>query len=171
MRPSLRLQFLVVCGAVLPALPVMTCLVLRGVEAWKLWHEMHDFTFLGALAWVWVAAYVLASVVTIFGIDEERELRWWELLIDAGNGVSSMVLAIKCAGHQIDDGHPLPYTARFLLWLAVCIIPQLMVTHAARRARVVARHLHRQLRAQQAKELRRPPGAIPDTKVKEQATA
>lgn len=171
MRPSLRFQFLVVCGAVLPAVPVAMCLVLRGVEAWKLWHEMRDFTFLGALAWIWVAAYVLASVVTIFGIDEERELRWWELLIDAGNGVSSIVLAIKCAGHQIDDGHPLPYAARFVLWLAVCILPQLMVTHAARRARAVAHHLHRQLKAQQTRAVRRAPDAPRDNAVKEQAPA
>ncbi len=109
MRVSFRFKFLAVCGAVLPAVPVGTCLVFRGVEAWKLWHEMSRFTTLGVIAWLWAFAYILASVVTIFGLDDQRELRWWELLIDAGNGVSSVVLAIKCASQQFDDSHPIPY--------------------------------------------------------------
>jgi hypothetical protein len=151
MRNNFRYQFLVICGTVLPAAPIVTCLVLRGVEAWKLWDEMHEFTFLGAIAWLWVVVYLLASIVTVFGIDDERELKWWEFLIDAGNGVTSIILAVKCASHQIDAAHPMPYLLRFALWLAVCLIPQLMVTHAARRARTVAHHLHRQLKAQRAK--------------------
>jgi hypothetical protein len=151
MRVTFRYKLLVVCGAVLPSVPIAACLAFRGVEAWRLWLEMKEFTALGAIAWLWVAAYVLASVVTVLGVDDERELKWWEFLIDAGNCVTSIILAIKCANQQFDDAHPLPYGVRFLLWLAVCLIPQLMVTHAARRARAVARHLQHQLKAQQAK--------------------
>jgi hypothetical protein len=146
-----RYQFVALCATVLPAIPVVMCLVMRGVEAWKLWYDMRDFTFLGAIAWVWVASYLLASVVTILHIDDAHALKWWEFFIDAGNIVASIILAIKCASHQVDDGHPVPYLFRFFLWFSVCVIPQLMVTHAARRARAVARRLHKQLKIQQAK--------------------
>jgi hypothetical protein len=156
MRVSLRYEFLAICGAVLPVIPVSTCLMFRGVEAWKLGREMSQFTTLGVTAWLWAVSYILASVVTIFRLDDDRELKWWELLIDAGNFVSSIVFAIKCATQQIDDTNPIPYSLRFLLWLAICLIPQLLVTHGARRARNVAGHLQRQLKAQQNKAAAKP---------------
>lgn len=151
MRVNIRYKLLGICGAVLPAIPVCTSLMFRGVEAWKLWREMSQLTALGVIAWLWTVVYVMASLVTIFGLDAERELRRWEFLIDAGNAVSSVVLAIKCASQPFDPAHPIPYAAQFSLWLAMCLIPQAFVTYAARRARHVARRLQRQLKADRSK--------------------
>jgi hypothetical protein len=142
-------------GAILPICPIAVCLVLRGAEGWKLWHEMSSFSALGLLAWLWTFAYLTACLVTIFGLDEERKLGWWEFLIDAGNIVTSCILAMRCAKQQFDAEYQLSYPIRFALWLSICLIAQFTVTFAARRARNVSQRLYRQLNPKPAKVVQR----------------
>ena len=142
-------------GVALPACPVVICLAFRGVEGWKLWFKMSHFSLLGMLAWLWTFAYLAACVVTIFRLDDERNLRWWEFLIDSGNMVTSCILAMKCAKQQFDIDLPISYGVRFALWLSVCLIAQFTVTFVARRARKISQRLYRQLNPKPAKAIQR----------------
>jgi hypothetical protein len=144
MRATLK-NLAAATGVVLPVLPFAICLAIRGAEGWKLWHEMSRATPLGLIVWIWAAAYLLASVVTIFRLDDEDSLRGWELLIDAGNMVTSLVLAVKCADQQLTLGHSMSYGFRFSLWLGICVVVQLTVTFVARRARAVSQRLYQQM--------------------------
>jgi hypothetical protein len=142
-------------GVVLPACPVVVCLVLRGAEGWKLWNEMNHFSALGLLAWLWTLAYLSACAVTIFAIDDERNLRWWEFLINAGNLVTSCILAMKCAKQPFDGDDQMPYAFRFVLWLGICLIAQLTVAFVARRARRISQRLYRKLNSKPLKAVRK----------------
>src|SRR5262245_42750813 len=97
MRFSPLWRFMATAAVALPALPVSLCLVFRGAEAWKLWHEMSRLGVLvGVVAWVWTAAFLGAAIVTLFHIGSRRNLQQWELLIDAANTVTSVLLALEC---------------------------------------------------------------------------
>src|SRR5580692_7976971 len=82
---------------VLPQLPVILCIALRGAEAWKLCFEMGRLTTVGIMVWMWTAAFAAAAVVTIFHLDDIRNLRRWEFIIEAANTVTSVFLAWDCS--------------------------------------------------------------------------
>jgi hypothetical protein len=147
---SLRKILSAAAGLVLPALPVISCLAFRGLEAWKLWHEMSRFTALGMIAWMWTLAFLAATLITVGGFDTRQNCRRWERLIDAANTVTSVVLAIDAAKEDVDITDTMPYLVRVLLLFAVCLIAQLTVTFLARRARSVARRMRVQMEKQKA---------------------
>jgi len=131
-------------------MPGVTCLALRCVEAWKLWDEMSRGTALGVLAWTWAVVFVAAALVTTFHLDDRRSLRCWEFLIDASNVVISIMIALDCAERPTGLFRTYSYGRRFLLLLVICLIPQFIITFAARRARHVAGRVRHQLRLRNA---------------------
>jgi hypothetical protein len=132
-------------GIILPALPVAICLVLRFVEGWKLWDTTSRFTALDLIAWVWTIAYLAASTVIIFQLDDEKHLKRLETLIDVSNVLPSGILAVSCAKQDVEFAQPFPHFVRLSLYFLIFLIPQFLVTYLAGRARIHSKCLYRGL--------------------------
>jgi len=128
---------------ILPQFPVVLCLALRGAEAWKLFYEMGRLTTVGIMVWMWTAAFTAAAVVTIFHLDDIRNLRRWEFTVEAANTVTSLFLAWDCSAEATGTLHALPLAYRFGAFAVVFLMIQFTVTFIARRARAIARRLGR----------------------------
>jgi hypothetical protein len=128
---------------ILPQTPVFLCLALRGAEAWKLLYEMGRLTTVAIVGWTWAAAFLAAAIVTIYHLDDNKNLRRWEVLIEIANTVTSGFLAWDCAVEATGTLRSLPTVYRFAALMCVLIVIQITVTFAARRARAVAHYLKR----------------------------
>ena len=146
---------------ILPQTPVFLCLVLRGAEAWKLRYEMARLTTVTIVGWTWAAAFLAAAVVTICHLDDSKNLRTWEVLIEVANFVTSVLLAWDCAIDPTGTLRGLPTGSRFAALMFVLIVIQITVTFIARRARAVARRLKRNASPVSAAPL--PPGGAAGT--------
>jgi hypothetical protein len=143
---------LVAAGVAVTVPPMLfaVCLVFSGVEAWKLWREISLFAPLGVIVWLWLLAYVVAVIVTIGRLDDEPHLPYWELVIDASNTVTSVILAFACADELGGRMGDVPFLARAGSLLVLCLIAQFIVAFAARRGRQIAGRLFQELIAQKA---------------------
>jgi hypothetical protein len=119
----------VAAAAVLPPLLLTVCIAFRLLEAWKLWHEFIRLA-------PWVFAYVLASLVTILELDEKQHLAYWERFINVSNTVTSLALALECAGELSDVMGSLTFPVRAVVLFGICLIAQSGVTLATGRGRV-----------------------------------
>ena len=132
-------------------LPFALCLLVRGAQTYQIMHDLSRFTVLRIIGWTWVSAFAVGSAVVIFRLDDNGNLKRWELLIDGGNLFMSLILGFECAQQPLDAPPYFSYIIRVIFWVTSCLLGELLVTFLVRRAEKISKRIKSRIRKSVAK--------------------